>query len=746
MSAILVMGFVSFENAKDNLQDEIILKLQNIAEQKEIKINEIYSSIQSDIKILQNDYVIKPTIQMFTVHKNNPTNDEVIFSKMILDEKFGSFLDNKIIFRDVFLLDKHGEVVYEKLNQVKDESSISDFQYLETMFENSKLDQYVSPIVKENDYYVMYFGAPIFDLDENFAGVIVLEVDVNMIFTLIQDPTGLGKTGEAMIGTKNGNQAVFLSPLKHDPDAALNRKVNFSDKIAIPLQQAVQGISGSGFSIDYGGEPIFAVWKYIPSLDWGLVVKIDSSEVLAPIYELQTIGIIITASFAIVITLVTIVASSKISKPILKLRDAMTQIEKGNYDIKIEPKGHDEIYDLMRSAKKMVETMKQKQVLNEGIMAEISRQKDELADFIKALNESSIVTITDKNGIITFVNDKTNEITKYSKAELIGKTHQLLNSGHHPDIFFKGLRQVISNGYVWHGDIKCKAKDGNYYWIRKTIVPFLGKDGKPERFIHVSADITSQKLAEEKLQKALTEIGKIDRLKEEFSTMISHELKTPLTPIKGYCEILKEKGIIGTLNHEQENAVEEINRNAVRLERLVSDILDAQKLDMGKMSFNKRVFSLDDFMDEVKNDLSSFMASKDIQFSVKNFANIKLESDPERLRQVIDNLAKNAVDFVPRKNGKIEIGSIRDDHNVIFYVKDNGIGISPEDQQNLFKKFYQVDTSHTRKHGGTGLGLVVCKGIVERLDGKIFVKSNKGIGTTFYFTVPQKIEKIKVKT
>ena len=742
LSAILVMGFVSFESAKDNIHDEIILKLQYVAQQKEIQILDLFSQIQSDIKILQNDYVIKPTIPILSDNKNNPTNEESSLSKIILDEQFNSFLNNKIIFRDVFLLDKYGDIVYQN---TRDEIPYIEQSSLDMMFENSKSDQYISPIVKENDYYVMYFGAPIFDLDKNFAGVIVFEVDMNMIFTIIQDPTGLGATGEAMIGVKDGNQAEFVSQLKYDPDG-VNKKINFSEKIAIPIQQAVQGISGSGFSVDYRGEPIFAVWKYIPSLDWGLVVKIDSSEVLAPINELQTIGIIITTIFAIIITLVTIVLSSKISKPILTLRDAMTQIEKGNYDVKITPKGNDEIYDLMKSTRKMIETMQQKQVLNDGIMSEISAQKDKLDDFIKAINASSIVTITDKNGIITFANDKASEISKYSKEELIGQTHKLLDSGYHPDMFFNGMNQIISKGNVWHGDIKYKAKDGTNYWVRTTIVPFLRKDGKPKQFIRISTDITSQKLTEEKLQKALVEVGQTDRLKEEFSTMISHELKTPLTPIKGYCEILKEPNVLGSLNPEQQNAIDEINRNAERLERLVADILDAQKLDMGKMNFNKRIFGLNGFMEEVEKDLSSFLKAKKIELQVHDFTNIKLESDPERIRQVIDNLAKNAIDFVPDNLGKIEIGSIQDDRNAIFYVKDNGPGISPEDQQHLFKKFYQVDTSHTRKHGGTGLGLVICKGIVEELGGKIFVKSEKGKGTTFYFSIPKKQEKIEVQT
>lgn len=749
LAAILIMGFVSFGIAKNSIQDEMVTKLQSILDLKEVQINEIFSSINSDMYLLQNDYVIKPTVSVLTEYKNNPLNEQSVLSKIILDEQFDSFLTSKVIYNHIFLLDITGDLIYEnshKNNYNLDISKNELTKKLKLVFENSKTDNFLSDVFRDGNQYVMYFGAPIYDLENKFAGVVILEVDMKQVFSLIQDPTGLGETGETLLGKMDSDAVVFLSPIRQDSEAALERKVSLFDERPIPIIEAVQGISGQGHRVDYDGEPILAVWKYIPSLDWGLVVKMDSSEVMKPVIETQIFGIIVTSSFALIITLLTLVASSKILKPILRLRSAMTQIEKGNYDVKIVPTGNDEIYDLMKSTRKMAETMQQKQVLNDGIMEEISNQKDELATFIKALNESSLVAITDKDGVITYANDKFSEISKYQKEELIGQTHMLLNSDYHPEIFFKGMKQVISQGHVWRGDIKYKAKDGGNYWVRTTIVPFMGKHGTPEQFIRISTDITSQKFTEEKLHNTLEELGKVDRLKEEFSTMVSHELKTPLTPIKGYCEILKEDGVIGKLTNDQHEAIDEIDRNASRLERLVGDILDAQKLDMGKMNFHKRIINLEHFMKEVEKDLSNFMKTKGIQFSVKNFAKINVNSDPERLRQVIDNMAKNAVDFVPKETGKIEIGSMYEDKNVIFYIKDNGVGISEEDQLHLFKKFYQVNTSHTRKHGGTGLGLVICKGIVEELGGKIWVKSEKAKGAIFYFSIPIQESEIKVKS
>lgn len=361
----------------------------------------------------------------------------------------------------------------------------------------------------------------------------------------------------------------------------------------------------------------------------------------------------------------------------------------------------------------------------------------DLQNFISALDASSIVAMTDHNGTITYANDKFCDISKYTRDEIIGQNHRILKSGYHSPEFYAGIWKQITKGQIWKGDIKNKAKDGSYYWVKTTIVPFIGYDGKPKQYIAIRIDITNQKNQEERLQYVLNELKEADRLKEEFSTMVSHELKTPLTPIKGYCEMLMDPQVFGELNQDQKEAVKEIERNAMRLERLIGDILDVQKLDMGKMVINKEQFDITQFLAEVKNDLSSMFVDKQITLIIKSKTSDSITSDKNRLRQVIDNLVKNSVDFVAPKTGVIEIQVERKKDSMIFSVKDNGIGIPKELHHRLFKKFYQVDTSHTRKHGGTGLGLVVCKGIVEQLGGKIWFESEVEKGTIFYFSIPE---------
>lgn len=227
-----------------------------------------------------------------------------------------------------------------------------------------------------------------------------------------------------------------------------------------------------------------------------------------------------------------------------------------------------------------------------------------------------------------------------------------------------------------------------------------------------------------------------DNAKSELSAMVSHELKTPLVTISGYAEMLREDDVLGTLNKEQTHAVDTIISQTVKLERLISDIMDAQKMDLKKMKFNKRKFDVDAFMDEQIQIHSKLMEEKKIHFvNSTDRETMNITSDPDRLSQVFANLIKNAVDFVPASNGRIEINATRKNGQAVFYVKDNGRGIPKEKQENLFKKFYQIDTSLKRSHGGTGLGLVICKGIVEALGGTMWLESEVGQGATFWFSI-----------
>ena len=253
---------------------------------------------------------------------------------------------------------------------------------------------------------------------------------------------------------------------------------------------------------------------------------------------------------------------------------------------------------------------------------------------------------------------------------------------------------------------------------------------------------------EKDLRRANEELVNTETAKEEFLSMISHELKTPLTPLKMYAEMLLKIRSMGELNEKQLKAMKMILRSISQLELLVNDIFDVYKLDIGKLQLNKKVVQVASLVKENMSELGLLMRDKQIQFNAEIIPpseKVNVLCDPRRIGQVLANLIKNSVDFVPDKGGRITIrteagySKQTNDGNsnyVVFTIEDNGSGIPFEKINNLFKKFYQVDISTKRKHGGTGLGLAICNGIVEGHSGKIWVDTKHTQGAMIKFTLP----------
>jgi signal transduction histidine kinase len=238
------------------------------------------------------------------------------------------------------------------------------------------------------------------------------------------------------------------------------------------------------------------------------------------------------------------------------------------------------------------------------------------------------------------------------------------------------------------------------------------------------------------INQSVDQLSRVEYDRSEFSAMITHELKTPLVPINGYCQmLLKEK--LGKLTNDQKDAVQEISTASDSLLNLIQNILSAQQSDSGRNILNLTRISSSKILDESFTKLLPLMVEKNIKFEQFPLSETLVLADHGKLIEIMTNLVQNAVDFVPQNSGKISISCTKDDDGALFSVKDNGIGISLEQQKKLFTKFYQVDTSATRKHGGTGLGLSICKGFVESMGGKIWVESDKGKGSTFFFTIPK---------
>lgn len=365
-----------------------------------------------------------------------------------------------------------------------------------------------------------------------------------------------------------------------------------------------------------------------------------------------------------------------------------------------------------------------------------SRQLRELKDVKFALDQSAIVAVTDKRGKIIFVNDKFCEVSKYSREELIGRDHRLINSGYHAKEFIKDLWATISSGKVWRGELRNRAKDGNVYWVDTTIVPFLDDEGIPERYIAIRYETTERKLAEEHLLRA--------QRMESIGTLaggIAHDLNNILSPILIATGILQQR----QNDPELEKWLEVIRENTERGAALLRQVLDFAR----GMEGERRPVQIDHILKDLINVFADTLP-KNINFSVRTDDKLEvIEADATQVQQVLINLCINARDAMP-EGGNLNLTAanvmiveeparkhidLKPGRYLCITVTDTGAGIDEQNIGRIFDPFFT-----TKPVGkGTGLGLSTALTIVKSHGGSIDVESKSGEGTKFTVYFPASI-------
>ncbi len=348
--------------------------------------------------------------------------------------------------------------------------------------------------------------------------------------------------------------------------------------------------------------------------------------------------------------------------------------------------------------------------------------EDKIKTLAYAVEQSpSTVVLTDVNGLIQYVNPKFVQVTGFSEKEIIGKNTSVLKSGEAKSTEYKNLWETIKAGREWRGEFHNKKKNGELYWEFASISALKDEEGNINHYLKVAEDITERK--------------RIEQMKNDFISTVSHELRTPLTAIKEGIGIVLD-GSAGSVNEEQKDFLDTAKRNVDRLARLINDVLDLQKLQAGKKELNLKDEDMFELINEVKSTMMPLTKNKGLDLNVSCGEDIKLVSlDKDKIIQVLTNLVNNAIKFTEK--GGINISVTKEvDNAVQVAVTDTGIGISSQDIDKLFKTFIQVAPEAYRKTGSTGLGLAISKEIIRLHGGKMWVKSEVGKGSTFYFMLP----------
>lgn len=351
--------------------------------------------------------------------------------------------------------------------------------------------------------------------------------------------------------------------------------------------------------------------------------------------------------------------------------------------------------------------------------------KKELDDYKYALDESAIVAITNPKGKIIHANDNFCKISKYSREELIGQDHRIINSGFHSKEFIGDLWATISNGHIWRGELKNRAKDGTHYWVDTTIVPFLDENKKPIQYVAIRADITQRKKVEEDLTKYATALEYKNTQLTDFCNIVSHNLRAPLLNISMLVDYF-----------DQSEDEEERQMVHNKIKPVVNHLMDV---------FNELVESIqiqrDGGIEVDKINLKGCLTKVLIGFEaqIKEYgADIELDDAeapviyfPHKyLESIIANLVSNALKYKsPEGHPKIKIKSKKVNNTTLLSISDNGLGIDLDlHRNNLFK----IRKTFHRHPDAKGFGLFMIKTQIESMGGKIWIESKPNIGSTFF--------------
>lgn len=341
---------------------------------------------------------------------------------------------------------------------------------------------------------------------------------------------------------------------------------------------------------------------------------------------------------------------------------------------------------------------------------------DQLADFKRALDVAAIVAITDVRGRITYVNDTFCEISGFTRDQLLGQDHRLINSGHHPPAFIRDLWQTIASGQVWHGEIRNRARQGHYYWVDTTIVPFLDERGKPYQFIAIRSDITRRKSAEEQLarQAALARVG-------QMAAVLAHEVRNPLAGIKGAIEVILSR-------RPPDDPERPIMRDIISRIESLGDLLNDLMVFARPRPPAFRMVPVLAIVEEAASMVRRDPVCRELDLVVVG-DEVEAAIDPELIRGTLLNLLLNAAQAVSGR-GRVTVAVRRADARVEVVVRDTGPGIPTDIRNQVFEPFF------TTKTRGGGLGLSIARRTAELHGGSLEAECPAEGGTVMTLLLP----------
>ena len=495
---------------------------------------------------------------------------------------------------------------------------------------------------------------------------------------------GFGQTGEFTLARLEGDNIVFLVRHRHS-DLTYPEPVPLESNLAEPMRQALAGLSGSLIGLDYRGETVLAAFEPVAVLNLGIVAKIDMAEIRAPFVRAG--GIVIGVAIALIA--LGIFLFLRVSSPII------------------------------RHLKEYTEGLETEITEREKVEKALRESEQRWSTTLVSIGDAVIAT--DLGGRITFMNSVAETLTGWNLPEASARpAMEVFN------IVNENTRKAVENPVarvLQEGAIVGLAnhtilvrKDGTEIPIDDSGAPILDQDGKVTGVVLVFRDITERK--------------KTEQMKDEFISLVSHELRTPMTVITGSLRTAVSEGISP---EDKELLLQNAIEGSESLSAILENLLELSRHQAGWLQLRRELVSVPIIAENVIKLLKARGAGQNF---LADFSGDlpPAEADPVRVERILYNLLENATKYSPGES-EIKVFVSSDKDFVVTGVTDQGSGISPENQDKLFESFERLEMG-AQSAQGLGLGLVVCKRLVEAQGGQIWVESEPGKGSTFYFTLP----------
>jgi len=495
---------------------------------------------------------------------------------------------------------------------------------------------------------------------------------------------GFGETGEFTLGKIDGDKIIFLLNHRHY-DIDVLKPVPLNSTLAEPMRRALQQLSGTTVALDYRGESVLAAHEPVVGTGWGIVAKIDLTEVRAPFIKAGAYS----ALSAVLMIFLGSRIFLRITQPIIQ------KIKNSELEYRRLFDTSEKKFKTLFSASKDAMMIFEDNKIIECNNASLTMFGCEKREDIIGQHPTNISPSFQLNGMPSHILAKERISVAYEQGSN----------------FFEWQHQKL-NGKVFHAEVLLTAIDlGNRNVLQATI-----------------RDITERKLVEAKLEHQKNELEASNKELESYSYSIAHDLRSPLRAITSFSQILKAD-IQNQLNEEQLECLNRIIAAGKNMGNLIDDILELSRITRRDINYGE--VNLSQLAESTINNLNQAYPGRNVSWKIKD--NIEANGDSDLLSIAIQNLLENAWKFTSNKNpAKIEMGKKNTGKNTVYYVKDNGVGFEVEYASNLFKPFYRF---HTQEFEGTGIGLATVYRIIHRHGGRIWAEAKKDEGATFYFTL-----------